>query len=270
MYKINALYKRTLSSLYRASADRERTGSSTNPGCRPLPSVATLLPGGPFRSDRFGRHPARSRPRVRPLLGRVPLRRDSPSEAAPYRRRLPGGAAPAPRLTRGCAGAERRGAAEPWARAARGGSGGSPSPRPAPSGAARRRAAPRRSRRRSCCRRCGRERGEGPGRRGGGGRAGAVERGAVGRGRRGLGAARRRPADGPEPPECPGLGRPPPPPPPGPVPHAAREGGPALPVLRALPCARLLSVCLSGRPACCGHRDAVLGVAGVSRSSTTH
>ena len=35
----------------------------------------------------------------------------------------------------------------------------------------------------------------------------------------------------------------------GPAPHAAREGGPALPVLRALPCARLLSVCLPGRRA---------------------
>lgn len=66
-------------------------------------------------------------------------------------------------------------------------------------------------------------------------------------GRRGFGAARRRPAEGPAPPGCPGLSRPPPPPAPGPAPHAARQGGPALPVHRTLPCVRLLPVCVSAR-----------------------
>lgn len=66
-------------------------------------------------------------------------------------------------------------------------------------------------------------------------------------GRRGFGAARRRPAEGPAPPACPGLSRPPPPPAPGPAPHAARQGGPALPVHRTLPCVRLLPVCVSAR-----------------------
>lgn len=98
----------------------------------------------------FSQRSARSGPRARPCPG--------PQDVGPRRSAAPvgggsrGRAAPAPRLTRGCAGAERRGAAEPWARAVRGGSGGSPSPRPAPSRAARWRTAPRRSRRRSCCR----------------------------------------------------------------------------------------------------------------------
>lgn len=196
----------------------------------------------------FSQRSARSGPRARPCPG--------PQDAVPRRSAAPvgggsrGRAAPAPRLTRGCAGAERRGAAEPWARAVRGGSGGSPSPRPAPSRAARWRTAPRRSRRRSCCRRCGRERGAGPGRRGRGGRARACGVGGGGEregGRRGFGAARRRPAEGPAPPACPGLSRPPPPPAPGPAPHAARQGGPALPVHRTLPCVRLLPVCVSAR-----------------------
>lgn len=196
----------------------------------------------------FSQRSARSGPRARPCPG--------PQDVGPRRSAAPvgggsrGRAAPAPRLTRGCAGAERRGAAEPWARAVRGGSGGSPSPRPAPSRAARWRTAPRRSRRRSCCRRCGRERGAGPGRRGRGGRARACGVGGGGEregGRRGFGAARRRPAEGPAPPACPGLSRPPPPPAPGPAPHAARQGGPALPVHRTLPCVRLLPVCVSAR-----------------------
>lgn len=135
----------------------------------------------------FSQRSARSGPRARPCPG--------PQDVGPRRSAAPvgggsrGRAAPAPRLTRGCAGAERRGAAEPWARAVRGGSGGSPSPRPAPSRAARWRTAPRRSRRRSCCRRCGRERGAGPGRRGRGGRARACGVGGGGEREGGEGSA---------------------------------------------------------------------------------
>lgn len=71
-------------------------------------------------------------------------------------------------------------------------------------------------------------------------------------GRRGFGAARRRPAEGPAPPACPGLSRPPPPPAPGPAPHAARQGGPARLCRCTAPCpacACCLSVCLPVCPA---------------------